>query len=208
MGANVCCCKLPAAEAVALSTDARLLACARGGGVDVYLLHTLVDGRSAQPLATWQLPDGAALKQARANALFWLPRFNGPAGISVWPGREEPQSVAVTTNIMLHAACVLTRRWPWTKPRRGNHKRCAVLQFAWRPVEGQDPPQCAAVTADGALLTGGLGARLEAAAEGVGTAAWSDDGALLAFARQECVTVRDVASGRSFTTRIMSGVRP
>ena len=65
VGAEVCCCKLPAAEAVALSADARLLACARGGGMDVYLLQALVDGRSPQPLATWQLPDGAALKQAR-----------------------------------------------------------------------------------------------------------------------------------------------
>ena len=64
VGAEVCCCKLPAAEAVALDADARLLACARGRGVDVYLIQALVDGRSPQPLATWQLPDGAALKQA------------------------------------------------------------------------------------------------------------------------------------------------
>ena len=64
VGAEVCCCKLPAAEAVALDADARLLACARGRGVDVYLLQALVDGRSPQPLATWQLPEGAALKQA------------------------------------------------------------------------------------------------------------------------------------------------
>ena len=88
-------------------------------------------------------------------------------------------------------------------------RSCAALQFAWRPAEGgaAEPPQGAVVTADGALLTGALGAPLVAAEEGVGTAAWSDDGALLAFARQECVTVRDAASGRSFTTRIMSGVR-
>lgn len=95
--------------------------------------------------------------------------------------------------------------WSW----RGAYKSCAALQFAWRPAEGgaTEPPQCAVVTADGALLMGALGAPLEAAEEGVGTAAWSDDGALLAFARQECVTVRGAASGRSFTTRIMSGVR-
>ena len=76
-------------------------------------------------------------------------------------------------------------------------------------MEGRDaePLQCALVTAGGALLTGGLGAPLQAAGKGVASAAWSGDGALLAFAQQECVTVRDAASGRSFTTRIMSGVR-
>lgn len=111
---------------------------------------------------------------------------------------------------MLQRACVPSvTKLVMTESWRGICKGCVALQFAWRPAEGggAEPPQCAVVTADGALLTGALGARLEAAEEGVGTAAWSGDGALLAFARQECVSVRDAASGRSFTTRIMSGVR-
>ncbi len=68
------------------------------------------------------------------------------------------------------------------------------------------------VTAGGALLLGALGAQLEAAEAEVAAAAWSDDGALLAFARREGVTVRELAGGRGqyggFTTRIMSGVPP
>ncbi|KAK9820642.1 hypothetical protein WJX81_004134 [Elliptochloris bilobata] len=142
VGTDVCCCKLPAAEAVALSFDAQLLVCARGGALDVHLLHALIENHSTLPLATWHLPDGAALRQ-----------------------------------------------------------------FAWRPSQpqGQEPPQCAVLTTDGALLTGCLCAPLKATEQDVGTVAWSDDGAMLAFAMGECVTVRDAASGRSFTTRIMSG---
>jgi len=65
---GVCACTLPPAEAVALSPDARLLAVARGGAVHVHLLHALVAGQAPEPLATWRLPEGAALRQARPFA--------------------------------------------------------------------------------------------------------------------------------------------
>lgn len=65
VNASICSRTLPAAEAVALSPDAGLLACARGGTVDVYLVHALVAGQSSQPLTTWSLPERAVLRQAR-----------------------------------------------------------------------------------------------------------------------------------------------
>ncbi len=68
VGDGVCACTLPPAEAVALSPDARLLAVARGGAVHVHRLHALVAGQAPEPLATWRLPEGAALRQARPFA--------------------------------------------------------------------------------------------------------------------------------------------
>lgn len=70
-----------------------------------------------------------------------------------------------------------------------------------------EPPECAVVTSSGDLLIGALGGPLEKLEDNVSALAWSDDGALLAFARRESVTVRDYAGGRGFTTRLMSGVR-
>ena len=53
---------------------------------------------------------------------------------------------------------------------------------------------------------GPLGGALDAIREDVSAAAWSDDGALLAYARHESITVLDLAASASFTTRLMTGV--
>ena len=83
-----------------------------------------------------------------------------------------------------------------------------LAQFAWRPTgnRGAEPPQCAVVTSSGALLVGPLGGALDAIREDVSAAAWSDDGALLAYARHESITVLDLAASASFITRLMTGV--
>lgn len=62
------------------------------------------------------------------------------------------------------------------------------------------------VTSSGALLMGPLGGALDAIREDVSAAAWSDDGALLAYARHESITVLDLPASASFTTRLMTGV--
>ena len=90
------------------------------------------------------------------------------------------------------------------------HTSPVLVQFAWRPFSQEGtPPEAAIVTSAGRLLHGCLGGVLNdflGRTTAAACCAWSADGAALAYAAEDVVTVQRVAPAAAFSLRVESQV--
>ena len=183
---KICAARIEACYAsVHISSDGLLLAVCEDSRIRTWAVRDLFSGDRESHLCEWMLGNGEVVKQAGHNC-----PASGPPDlfISTLLGAISRSCICIVSTAL---------------------QRVCGVQFSWRPGQSSaEAAEALVVTDTGRLLNITLGGQLASDREGhantVTCAAWSPDGALLAFASGDRVIVAAADGSGTFraTARI------